>query len=121
MAFSVTLRMYGSLNDFLPAGRRHVAFQQTEPQRTSVKDLLEAAGVPHTEIDLILANDERVGFDVMVAPGDRIAAFPVFRTLEEVSLPRLQPARGRPSIDSGRVLHARECTGEGPTTIVWSS
>lgn len=92
MPFSVTLRMYASLNDFLPAARRQTAFQHTLPLSSSVKDLIEAVGVPHTEVDLILANDEWVGFDQPVAPGDRIAVFPAFKTLDLANLHRLQPS-----------------------------
>lgn len=82
MAFLVTLRMYASLNDFLPAGKRHTAFQHALPLSASVKDLIEAVGVPHVEVDMILVNDEWAGFEHQVAPGERISVFPAFKTLE---------------------------------------
>jgi len=52
----ITLRVYGPLNDFLPAGRRHVTSLFVVDGHPSVKDVIERAGVPHPEIDLILAN-----------------------------------------------------------------
>ena len=41
-----------------------------------MKDLIEALGVPHPEVDLILANGEAVGFSYQVADGDRIDVYP---------------------------------------------
>jgi uncharacterized protein len=40
-----------------------------------VKDLIEAVGVPHPEIDLILANGESVDFGYQVQDGDRISVY----------------------------------------------
>jgi uncharacterized protein with PIN domain len=47
----------------------------------SVKDRIEACGVPHPEVDLIVVNGEPVGFDHHLAAGDRVAVYPLFRTL----------------------------------------
>lgn len=57
----------------------------------SVKDAIEAAGVPHTEIDLVLLNGESVGFDQLVEPGDRVSVYPLFTSLEVPSLVRPEP------------------------------
>ena len=46
----------------------------------TVKDVVEAAGVPHTEVDL-LVNGESVDFDHRPRHGDRTIAYPVFETL----------------------------------------
>jgi hypothetical protein len=58
----VTFRFYAELNDFLPPARRGVPFRCAFDVPGAVKDLIEAAGVPHTEVDLILANGESVAF-----------------------------------------------------------
>jgi hypothetical protein len=42
-------------------------------ERARVKDLIEAAGVPHTEVDLVIVNGEPVDFRYRVRDGDRIA------------------------------------------------
>jgi len=78
----VEIRCYAELNDFLAPARRQRPFDYSVGARAGVKDALEAAGVPHPEIDLILVNGEPAGFDRLLAPGDRVAAYPRFRRLE---------------------------------------
>jgi hypothetical protein len=56
-----------------------------------VKDLIEAIGVPHTEVDLILANGQSVGFDYAVRDGDRISVYPVFESLDITPILRVRP------------------------------
>ncbi len=90
---TVSLRFYEELNDFLPQKRRRVSFQINVPQPTSVKDLIESCGVPHSEVDLILANSESVTFDYTISDGDIISVYPVFESLDVSGAVRLQ---GRP-------------------------
>lgn len=75
-------RFYEELNDFLPPERRKVAFTHEFSRRASVKDMIEALGVPHPEVELIVANGESVGFDYLVRDGDRIAVYPMFESLD---------------------------------------
>ena len=65
MSGVVELRVYAELNDFLHPDARYAA--QLRPFRThqTVKDVVEAAGIPHTEIDLILVNGESATFVLM--------------------------------------------------------
>ena len=56
-----------------------------------VKEIIESHGVPHTEVDLILANGESVGFSYVVRDGDRISVYPVFEALDITPLLRLRP------------------------------
>ncbi|MCW8905897.1 MAG: Mut7-C ubiquitin/RNAse domain-containing protein [Sedimenticola sp.] len=86
----VTLRFYQELNDFLPPGRRQRDFHHPW-QAGSVKDLVESLGVPHTEIDLILANGRSVDFGYPVQAGDRISVYPVFEALDITPATRLRP------------------------------
>jgi uncharacterized protein with PIN domain len=78
----VTFRFYEELNDFLPKAKRKVAFSYHFICNPSVKDTVEAIGVPHTEIDLILVNGESVGFNYHLRDGDRVAVYPVFESLD---------------------------------------
>jgi hypothetical protein len=78
----VTLRVYGPLNDFLPPHRRQAAWRRAVDGHPSVKDVIERAGIPHPEIDLILVNGLSVGFDEIIRSGDRIAVFPRFVTFD---------------------------------------
>jgi uncharacterized protein with PIN domain len=57
----------------------------------TVKDVLEAMGIPHTEVDLILVNGSSQGFSYRPAVGDRIAAYPMFEALDVGTTARLRP------------------------------
>lgn len=57
----------------------------------SVKDAIESAGVPHTEVDLILVDGVSVGFGHLLAGGERVAVYPVFESLDVSPLVRLRP------------------------------
>jgi hypothetical protein len=52
---SASVRFYGSLNDFLPAPRRQATLVCAFESSPSVKDFVEALGVPHPEIDLLIS------------------------------------------------------------------
>jgi uncharacterized protein with PIN domain len=85
-------RFYAELNDLLPAARRQKAYSYAFSGRPSVKDAIEALGVPHTEVDLILVNGASVGFDHRLQHGDRVAVYPVFESLDISPLVRLRDA-----------------------------
>jgi uncharacterized protein with PIN domain len=87
----LTFRFYAELNDFLPAERRGVSFTYPYPGRAAIKDVIQAVGVPHTEIDLILVNGVSVDFAYGVQPGDQISVYPVFESLDITPLNRLRP------------------------------
>lgn len=74
----IFLRFYGDLNFFLPASHRQRTYPVEIVARDSIKDLIEAQGIPHTEIDFILVNGNAVGFDTIVAENDRISVYPYF-------------------------------------------
>ena len=84
-------RFYAELNDFLPPEHRAVAFDHAFLDRAPVKDMIESFGVPHTEVDLILANGESVDFSHVVEDGDRISVYPVFEALDITPLLRVRP------------------------------
>jgi uncharacterized protein len=70
-------RFYGELNDFLPVHKRQTEFIHYLKERGSIKDTIEALGVPHPEVDLIVVNGESVDFSYLVQDGDRIRVYPV--------------------------------------------
>jgi len=88
----VQLRFYEELNDFLPPALRKADIPHTFDRRASVKDMIEAFGVPHTEVDIILVNGRSVDFSYIVEDGDRISIYPVFESLDVSPLLRLRPA-----------------------------
>ena len=89
----VKLRFYEELNDFLPKDKKKKRFEHNFIDRTSVKDLIESLGVPHTETDLILVNSNSVGFDYIINDGDDISVYPVFESLD---ISNIQHLRSKP-------------------------
>ncbi|MGH9228719.1 MAG: Mut7-C RNAse domain-containing protein [Acidimicrobiales bacterium] len=87
----VDVRMYAELNDFLPPELRGRVLRRPFRPHQTVKDVIEAAGVPHTEVDLVLVNGEPVGFSDRPAAGDRLAVYPMFETLDIGPVNRLRP------------------------------
>ncbi len=87
----VYIRFYEELNDFLPEEKRKTRFVHNYIDRTSVKDLIESLGVPHTEVDLILVNGKSVGFDYLINDGDYISVYPVFESLDISDVQHLRP------------------------------
>lgn len=78
----LSFRFYAQLNDFLPAERRGATFAHAVSGPASVKDAIEALGVPHPEVDLILVNSEPAGFGHIVRDGDWISVYPTFGSLD---------------------------------------
>jgi uncharacterized protein with PIN domain/sulfur carrier protein ThiS len=86
----VTLRFYEELNDFLAPERRRREFERRCARSATVKHMIEALGVPHTEVELVLVNGESVGFDRRLRDGDRVAVYPKFETFDVTPLLRLR-------------------------------
>src|SRR6184192_2582786 len=82
--FPIRLTFDGDLPFFLGSKASTVERQLSE--RTSVKDVIEACGVPHTEVDLILIAGEPADFEKVLAQdavvdvhgidSDRLTLFP---------------------------------------------
>lgn len=92
-----TFRFYGELNDFLSPARRGREIRHEFLGTPTAKDAVEAIGVPHVEVDVLLVNGKAVGFTHHLCGGERIAAYPLFRTLGPDSADRLCPAPPRPA------------------------
>jgi len=84
-------RFYEELNDFLSPARRKRDFTYTFHGRPAVKDAIEALGVPHPEVDLILVNGASVDFGHPLGDGDRVSVYPVFESLDIARATRLRP------------------------------
>jgi len=87
---TATFRFYEELNDFLPPSRRRRDFTVACARAATTKHMVEALGVPHTEVELILLNGESVGFDRRLAEGDRVAVYPAFEAFDVAPLLRLR-------------------------------
>jgi uncharacterized protein with PIN domain len=86
-------RFYEELNDFLAPVLRKRAFAYEFKGTPAVKDAIEAIGVPHIEVDLVLVDGESVDFTRRLAGGERVAVYPVFERLDITPVTRL---RARP-------------------------
>ncbi|OHC66635.1 MAG: twitching motility protein PilT [Rhodocyclales bacterium RIFCSPLOWO2_02_FULL_63_24] len=87
---TATFRFFAELNDFLPPERRRREFSADCAQAATIKHMIEALGVPHTEVELIVANGESVGFDRIVREGDRLAVYPTFEAFDITPLLRVR-------------------------------
>jgi uncharacterized protein with PIN domain len=87
---SATFRFYEELNDFLAPARRRQAFTVPCAQAATTKHMIEALGVPHTEVELILVNGESVDFSRQIEDGDRVAVYPCFESMDVTPLLRVR-------------------------------
>ena len=78
----VELRFYAELNDFLRDAWKKKRFRLELNRRTSVKDLIESLGVPHTEVEIILANGVSVDFSYIVKDSDDLSIYPMFESVD---------------------------------------
>ncbi len=85
-----SLRFYAELNDFLPEERRGRDLDHAFTGTPAVKDVIEAIGVPHTEIDLVLADGESVAFSWRLRDGARVSVYPVFESIDVAPLTRVR-------------------------------
>jgi len=92
---TVHVRFYGDLNIFLKPRQRHKGFAHTVKGRPSIKDTVEALGVPHTQIDALLVNGRPVNFDYQLKGKERI---------------RVYPDSTRPSLNGVKPLKSRVAT-----------
>jgi hypothetical protein len=87
---SATFRFYEELNDFLAPDRRKREFTVPCARAATTKHMIEALGVPHTEVELILVNGESVDFSRQLEDGDRVAVYPRFEAMDVTPLLRLR-------------------------------
>jgi uncharacterized protein with PIN domain len=73
--FTVRLNFHGDLGFFLKSKSPRVERRLAE--RTSIKDVIEACGVPHTEVDLILIDDATIDFAFVIGTDSTVDIYPV--------------------------------------------
>ena len=91
MPHRVEVRLIAGLNDLLPPGRRGRPIAIEVAVGTTVKDLAESLGVPHTEIAVIVVNGESVDFGHQVRDGDQMSVYPGSEALDVSPVVRLDP------------------------------
>ncbi len=84
-------RFYAELNDFLPSEVRGRTIPYAFQGEPSVKEAIEALGVPHVEVELVVVNGESVDFNYRLQDGDRVAVYPMFESLDVSAVLKVRP------------------------------
>jgi uncharacterized protein with PIN domain len=92
-AETVEFRFYAELNRFLAPCHRQRDFNYPLSRDATVKHMIEALGVPHTEVELILVNGEPVDFSYRLRDAQRVSVYPYFGSLD---ITPLTPLRDKP-------------------------
>lgn len=79
----------------MPESKRKRDVRYSFTGNPSIKDAIEAIGVPHTEVDLILVNGESVSFSYRLKDGETVSVYPQFESFDIGSVTRVrsQPLR----------------------------
>ena len=85
------LRFYAELSRFLPPMLRLGTLRCSFRAGASVREVIEALGVPLSDVDLVLANGVSVDGSYLLCPGDRVSVYPAFETIDISSVVRLRP------------------------------
>jgi len=107
---TIHLRFYEELNEFLTTEKRKVTFVHSIPVQTSVKDLIESFNIPHTQVQMILVNEEQKDFSYIVQENDRISIYPYFHNFDITSISKIHhplPKRMRFFVDQHLGILAR--------------
>lgn len=83
IAHVAQFRFYGALKDFLsgPAPGTLTEVRYSFRGQPAVKDAIEAQGVPHPEVDLVLVNETPVNFAHPLRAGDRVSVYPWIQSI----------------------------------------
>jgi uncharacterized protein with PIN domain len=82
--FRVRLRFHGDLSLFVKGAGAEGVVERELNEPGSVKDVIEACGIPHPEIDRILVDSEPVGFAHVLRNNSAIDVYPVLFTDEHL-------------------------------------
>ncbi len=78
---SCRIRFYGDLKD-LSIHDRKKSFEIIFQGSPGIKDIVEAEGIPHTEVGLLLVNGSPAVWKYRLKNGDHAAVFPFFKNLD---------------------------------------
>jgi uncharacterized protein with PIN domain len=90
--FSAKFNFYGSLVLLLTCSHREGELRYRFSCHPAIKDSIEACGIPHTEVDLILVGDRSVDFKYQLQDDDQVIVCPIDFSIADDSSARLSPA-----------------------------
>jgi hypothetical protein len=82
---TASFRFHGELANFLPRARRETAFDYACARAATLKNAIEALGVPHTEAALVLVNGAPATLPRIVREGDAVEVYPWPRRPERMA------------------------------------
>lgn len=91
LSHTFTIRFIGNLDIFLAPERRKITFSHTIKGKPSIKDTVEALGVPHTEVDCLVVDGRSVDFNYQVKGGEKIRVYPDSAKVRLPDIRKLQP------------------------------
>jgi uncharacterized protein len=75
--FKVRLHFHGDLSIFLRSRADDAVIERPLAEKTSIKDVIESCGVPHPEVDLILVDEQAVGFNHTLTNDTKVEVFSI--------------------------------------------
>jgi uncharacterized protein with PIN domain len=75
--FTIRLKFHGDLPFFLGSKTRRETVERALREKTSVKDVIESCGVPHSEVDLILVDGQPLDFYHTLRTDADVDVYPV--------------------------------------------
>lgn len=77
MIQTASFEFYKSLNDFLATVNKNKIFKHNFYRTPAIKDAIEAIGIPHTEVDVIIVKGLPVNFFYKLHNNDMVEVYPV--------------------------------------------
>ncbi len=79
---TISIRCYAELNDFLPPERKQKDFTLPVKTPARVAEVIESIGIPLSEVDLVLVNNQPADPSHRVHHEDRLSIYPTFESFD---------------------------------------
>jgi len=96
---SAQFRFFNELNDFLPQKFKNTEFKYQFINKPSIKDTIQAIGIPHIEVDLIIVNGKSIDFEYLMIGGEKIQIYPKNTKLKGIHLQPKYPTSNKFIVD----------------------
>ncbi|MFN4150951.1 MAG: Mut7-C RNAse domain-containing protein [Candidatus Sericytochromatia bacterium] len=88
MKNSSEFKIFGELNYFISKKRKDISFNYDFDDNPSIKDSIEAIGVPHVEVGKIIVNNEEIDFNYKLQNNDKVEVYSFY---ENAIISKLRP------------------------------
>ena len=101
---------YNALNDFLSTTKKYSLISYRFNGTPSIKDAIEAIGIPHPEVDIILANGSPVDFSYTLRDNDKVDVYPLVTitnpSIHSITSPLAGPVCFIADVNTGKLAKA---------------